>query len=137
MDELDIIPAEELRQTVTIRHISAEGTQDDFGHYQNTTVDVPNQKCHFEYHTFDDESERVKNKEFILEYDSLLVMLPNASATQGDLILNIKANDGTVIYEDDSGNNPMTIVRVFKIAAEEGVHHLEVYCKFHNPQFNA
>ncbi len=133
---LDVIPSSELRHKVTLRHIESSGTQDDYGQYQQVTQDYTD-KCHFEFHTFDDESQRVKNKEFILNYDILLVMPPTSKIRQGDQIMRVKTHNNESVFEDDGGNNPMAVVRVFKIAADAGVHHIEAYCAFHNPQFNA
>jgi len=134
MEGLNTIPADELKHKVTVRHITADGTQDGFGQYVPTTEDHI-ENCHFEFHIFNDESERVKNKEYIVDYDLLLILLPTASVRQGDKIMLLADSDGNAIFEDEEGN-PMTITRVFKIAANKGVHHIEAYCKFHLPQFN-
>lgn len=132
---LNSIPAKRLRHWVTIRHVTSEGTQDEFGQYQQQTSDS-RQKCHFEFHTYNDESERVKNKEFVLEYDLLLLLLPTSNITQGDQITLLTDKNNVTIFEHEEGN-PMSVTRVFKIPTREGVHHIEAYCKFHHPQLNA
>lgn len=134
MSSLNSIPLSELKHRVTIRHITGSGTQDDYGQYVPTTSDVI-ENCHFEFHTYNDESERVKNKEFVLDYDLLLV-LPNTSIVrQGDQIMLLTDKSGSTIFEDTEGN-PMSVKRVFKIPADNGIHHVEAYCTFHLPQFN-
>lgn len=131
---LNSIPLSELKHRVTIRHITADGTQDDYGQYVPTTSDFI-ENCHFEFHTYNDESERVKNKEFVLDYDLLLILPSNSVARQGDQIRLVTAKSGdTIFLHQDS--NPMAIKRVFKIPADNGIHHVEAYCNFHHPQFN-
>lgn len=130
------IPVEELRHRVRVRHITGSGTQDDFGQYQQTTQDYTD-KCHIEFDVYNDESERVKNKEFVLRYDLLIILLPTSLIRQGDQIMWVKTKNNEVVYQDDGGHNPMTVDRLRKITADEGVHHIEAYCQFHNPQINA
>lgn len=132
---LNTIPASELRHRVRIRHIASSGTQDAYGHYQQQTNDYTD-KCHIEFDVFTDESERVKNKEFVLKYDLLLMLLPSSLIRQGDQILWVKAKNGETVFQDDGGHNPMTVKRLRKITADQGVHHIEAYCDFHHPQIN-
>lgn len=131
-----VIPVSELRHKARLRHIESSGTQDGFGHYQQVTADYTD-RCHIEFDVFHDESERVKNKEFVLRYDLMLILLPSSKIRQGDQIMWVKAHNGEVVFQDDGGSNPMTVHRLRKITADEGVHHIEAYCNFHHPQINA
>ena len=127
-----VIPAKYLRHNVVIRHITDASSQDDFGQFISETDDVT-EICHFEDTTFQKETKRTKNKEYILDYDVFIMLLPNAQIRQSDQIMSVTTKNGEEVYEDDGGNNPMIVQRVLKIPARQGIHHIEAYCKFRNP----
>jgi len=135
MEGLHVIPANELRHTVTVRHITDSGTQDGFGQYDQVTEDTI-EKCHVESGVFQKETKRVKNKEYIVDYDFFLMLLPSANIRQSDQIMKIQTNNGEIVFEDDGGANPMIVNNVVKIPADRGIHHIEASCTFRNPNIS-
>ena len=133
MSGIRTILATELPHKVTIRNRVADGLQDEYGTYTYTSTDVES-PCRFEFQDVSKVSHRTKDQEFVAQHFLQLYMFPSAKVNKNDQIVQVKTKNGEVVFTDDNGANPLMIQEIVRIPLDDGIHHLEVYCDFRNPQ---